>query len=524
MKKRLKTLDATPPKEIYRSIIVDYDLKLGVSELVDNALDIWTQKGSNDQLDIQIELDTNQQKITIIDNAGGIGEDNLLNFISPGRTGNTAKEETIGIFGVGSKRAVVALAQEIKVSSRKGNGKTISLEFNDNWLIDESWDIEAYEVDNIPSKTTQIELLGLRSKLDDDEIERLKDHLSSTYALFLKNGKLKILVNKAEVEGVEYDSSWSFPPDYPPQKFNFRIPVEDQYIKIEILGGLLSEKESGGGESGVYFYCNQRLIARALKDYEVGYSKGYAGQPHHPGAALGRVIVKLQGQAQFMPWNSSKSAINYKHKVFEALRESIMDVLKYFVSLSRRTQGDWPNQVYKFDKGMIEVKTISTPSEVSNLYNIPLPRQRKRYDEKLLEKNKTIGKRKPWTVGLYEAIGLVDFIISKKGFSQRNRFALIMLDSNLEIALKEYLVNESGIGMSKFNSIVGNRTSVIAEVQNKLGATTIDSNDWQRINYYYLIRNNLVHQRTTAAVSDTEVIEFRELVEKVLKELFGLKF
>jgi len=120
LKKPLKTLDATPPKEIYRSIIVDYDLKLGICELADNAIDIWTKKGSTNQLDININLDTDQQKITIIDNAGGIGENNILDFISPGRTGNTAQEETIGIFGVGSKRAVVALAQGNQNDLKKG--------------------------------------------------------------------------------------------------------------------------------------------------------------------------------------------------------------------------------------------------------------------------------------------------------------------------------------------------------------------------------------------------------------------
>jgi hypothetical protein len=30
----------------------------------------------------------------------------------------------------------------------------------------------------------------------------------------------------------------------------------------------------------VYFYCNDRLVARALKSFDVGFMKGYAGLPH----------------------------------------------------------------------------------------------------------------------------------------------------------------------------------------------------------------------------------------------------
>jgi hypothetical protein len=32
--------------------------------------------------------------------------------------------ETIGIFGVGTKRAVVALAQHVRIRTRRGNGKS----------------------------------------------------------------------------------------------------------------------------------------------------------------------------------------------------------------------------------------------------------------------------------------------------------------------------------------------------------------------------------------------------------------
>jgi len=521
MKKKINSLDATPSKEIFRSIVVDYDLKLGICELIDNAIDLWNKSGSVGQLNISLKLDSQQQKITVTDNAGGIKESDILLFVSPGRTGNTAKEETIGLFGVGSKRAVVALAQEIKVTTRNGSKRTHQVEFNDEWLKEDSWGLDIFEVPNIEKNTTTIELLGLRSKLNDDSIERLKNHISSTYALFLKRGNLEIAINDKIISGIEYDSDWSYPPGYEPVNYKLDLVVEGEIVKVEIVGGVISESASKGGESGVYFYCNERLIAKALKDYEVGYVTGMAGQPNHPGAALGRVIVKLQGQAQFMPWNSSKSAINYQHKVFEALRVSISNAISYFVGLSRRTQGDWPGQIYKYKTGTIREELIEAPEQVSNLYNVPLPRTRKRYDEKLVDKNKRLGKRKPWVVGLYEAIAAVDFL-TKRNLKQKNRLALILLDSNLEIALKEYLVHEASIGMRKFNGIANNRSDVIREVQALV--PSIPTTDWSRINYYYLMRNNLIHQRTTAAVSDTDIEEYREIVQKVLKELFDLKF
>ena len=521
MKKEVKKLNATPPKEIYRSIIVDYNITLGICELVDNAIDIWSKKGSKTQLDITIDLDDQQQKIVVTDNAGGIGEKDILLFVSPGRTSNTATEETIGLFGVGSKRAVVALAKNIKMRTRKGNAKTFQVEYDDDWLKEDSWLIPMYEVDKIDPKTTRIELLGLRSSIKEEIVNRVKEHLAATYALFLKKGNLNITVNKEAITGIEFDNEWAYPPKYAPARYKFDLLVEGDVVKVEILGGVIGEHASRGGESGVYFYCNERLIAKALKDYDVGYSPGNAGRPHHPGAALGRVVVKLQGQAQYMPWNSSKSAINYQHKVYEAIRESVITALSYYVGLSRRTQGDWPGQIYKYQEGEILEKPILQPEEVKDIYGIPLPKTRKRYEEKLSDKNKSLARKKPWIIGLYEAIAAVD-IISKKSFRQKYRFALIMLDSNLEIGLKEYLVNEAKIGNQKFKKIIENRADVITEVRKH--TTAITENQWQRINYYYNMRNNLVHQKASPTVLPEDVEEYRKLIQLVLKELFGLKF
>jgi len=48
------------------------------------------------------------------------------------------------------------------MTSRKGSGKTISIEFNDAWLEEDNWNIQAFEVDQITRNTAKIELLGLR--------------------------------------------------------------------------------------------------------------------------------------------------------------------------------------------------------------------------------------------------------------------------------------------------------------------------------------------------------------------------
>lgn len=42
--------------------------------------------------------------------------------------------------------------------------------------------------------------------------------------------------------------------------------------------------------------------------------------------------------------------------------------------------------------------------------------------------------------------------------------------------------------------------------------------------YYYNLRCKLVHERATVPVSDRDLIDYRSVVEKILKRMFGLHF
>ena len=118
MKKAIDTLDATPSKRLYQSIIADYDLNKSICELVDNGLDVWARRGRSKPILIEIFLNKTQQTITVKDNAGGLRQSEMRHIVAPGETGTKETDETIGIFGVGTKRAVVALAQDIHITTR----------------------------------------------------------------------------------------------------------------------------------------------------------------------------------------------------------------------------------------------------------------------------------------------------------------------------------------------------------------------------------------------------------------------
>jgi hypothetical protein len=315
---------------------------------------------------------------------------------------------------------------------------------------------------------------------------------------------------------------WAYPPGFEPRCYVFEITTEDnQTVGVEINAGLIRKKESGKDDYGVYFYCNERLIIKEVKEREVGYITGLAGMPHHD-ASLARIIVKLYGPAGLMPWSSSKSGINFGHHVFKALERFLIPVVTDYSSLSRRFRGHWDDQVFCYTSGSIDHVDIQDVAKARRSYLPPLPKVRKHKIDHLKNKNKQILQDKPWTLGLIEAIAAVDVICRQK-LETKNRIALILLDSNFEIALKEYIVHTPNLnlGGKTLEEIFRYRPEVIKVVTQKV---TIDPTTLNKVSHYYQFRNKLIHEKATVAVTDSDIQNYSETIQHVLHRLFGLTF
>jgi hypothetical protein len=264
---------------------------------------------------------------------------------------------------------------------------------------------------------------------------------------------------------------------------------------------------------------HSRLIARALTDFSVGFSTGIIGNPHY-NISLVRTIVRLKGQSADMPWNSSKSGIDTKHPVFQAIQQAIIDATKRYAQVSRSLQGKWDTDVFPYKTGHVLEEQIENIKGIPKSYLPTPPASKPRWHQKVTVANKPVTDKKPWSIGLLESVIAADSI-SRMQLSQKNRISLVILDSTVEIAYKEYLVNEKKIGVVRFNAIAQNRTEVQKEVAKRLrlSAATL-----KKIDYYYKLRCNLIHQQATPAISDPEIAAYREIVETLLKRMFGLNF
>jgi hypothetical protein len=527
-KRERRSINGTPEKRLFLSIISDYNLQTGLCELIDNALDLWIDNDRKKTLTIDIVLDHERQLISVRDNAGGVKEDQLRLLVAPGASRNRPEQELIGIFGVGGKRAGVALGEHVEIRTRYRNGTSFQLDITNDWLLSEDWELAAFEIPDISPGTTSVDISKLRQTFDRESVELIRTHLGETYEWFISQG-CSIRLNGDPIEGVAFDS-WAYPPSYLPRCAEFKIKPTDRAgeLAVTLEAGLITDRDPEGENYGVYIYCNHRLIVKELRVRDVGYFvTGEAGVPH-PDASLCRVIVRLQGGAELMPWNSSKSGISYSHPAFARIRPQLINLVSYFSSLSRRLKTQWDTEVYPYVTGEM---TRIDPDEAASARKLVLPklprtRRLPRIDE-LKDHNKKLLDEQPWTLGLVEAMGLVDVITRQKA-ETKNRAALILLDSNFEIGLKEFIVNRPDLfppNKYKNNSItslfMSGRSAVISEVQKHV---IFPKKLLGKVQHYYGLRNSLIHERATHQITDYQVNDYRKVIERVLKQLFSLRF
>lgn len=522
----LTTIDGTPKKRLFLSIISDYDLKTGLCELVDNALDLWVSNDKNSNLKISVVLDPDRQFIQVRDNAGGVSEDQAELLIAPGASRNNTGHALIGMFGVGGKRAGVALGELVEIRTRYNNSKSIQIDLTKEWVESPNWDLDIYEVPEIASGTTTVDISKVRQSFDKNDVERIREHLGETYSWFIKQGCV-IELNGESISPITFDA-WAYPPNYLPRQAKFTIePAHGDFLEVTLSGGLILDRTPEAENYGVYFYCNNRLIVKELKARDVGYFvSAEAGVPH-PDASLCRVLIEFHGPAERMPWNSSKSGINPSHPAFMQIRRRVIDFASYYTGLSRRLRHQWDSAVFPHTVGKID--TIDPGEALSDKKKVfpKLPSTRNpSHIEVLKDRNKTLLSKKPWTLGLIEAMGLVD-LVGRQKYETKNRVALILLDSNFEIALKEFIVHRKDLFPShtytnvKLATLFSQRTSVIKEVQAhaKFPRTLLD-----KANHYYDLRNSLIHQRASVLITDKQVEDYRKTIERVLKKLFNVRF
>lgn len=128
-----------------------------------------------------------------------------------------------------------------------------------------------------------------------------------------------------------------------------------------------------------------------------------------------------------------------------------------------------------------------------------------------------MAKIKPWIQGLIDNLAGSN-LIRTTTIQHRNRLALILLDSALEIAFKNFLEFEKKFNIARV--AIKERENLHKIIKKH---TKFDNEVWSRIDFFYKLRCDLYHEEAEKTLSDSLIEEFHELVEFVIDQLFGIE-
>jgi hypothetical protein len=364
MKKQKDTVDANPTKGFFvRMITRDISLEDCILDLIDNSIDgAWKLEGglpsglsaTANLSAYKIEITANENEFSIKDNCGGIGltEAKDYAFTFGRKESDDFEDYSIGVYGIGMKRAVFKLGRDITVGSTWLDGSTLSA-FNviidvKEWLSRQDtkdWDfaIKSAKPNSEAGVTITVRDLteGTANAFADPAFQKkLFRIIARDYTLHLHYG-LQVILNGKPIHGWNIELRQS--DELQPVRYSYKDEADDagSEVHVELIAGMLAPPPDDAADAedlgdddtyGWYVLCNGRVVLAADKGEYSGW--GTDGWPQWHGqynGFIGLVIFSAK-HASLLPLTTTKRNVDVSSEVYRRAKPKMRDITKTWTS------------------------------------------------------------------------------------------------------------------------------------------------------------------------------------------------
>ena len=377
---------ASPAKRFFVEMLTrDIELADAILDLLDNCIDGALRSGSKDPKlpykGCHAHIDLKPTHFRIADNCGGIprklAEEHAFRFGRKDR-GRDQDLATVGVYGIGMKRAIFKLGTNCTIESRHKEDK-FSVTIDKDWIDDDDkWELELgntapslkaagpkIEVDQIHSSVA-IAFSQDKGGFVDDFHQVVQRH----YSYVIEKG-FEIKINGRSVlastlqtlfDTSDFDEKGGIKP--------YVYEAEHDGVTVNLVMGLYeklpTDQEQEDSEKGVRnkesagwtIVCNDRVVVSSDKTRLTGW--GEAGVPayHSQFIALAGIVIFKCNDAIKLPVTTTKRGIDQNSELFGHVKEVMRDALKHFTSFTNK----WKSQSPERDEIQGTVKAIDIRS------------------------------------------------------------------------------------------------------------------------------------------------------------------
>ena len=264
---------------------------------------------------------------------------------------------SIGVYGIGMKRAAFKLGRKIRVRStyrdedEKKHAFAVPIDV-DEWLMNEDnpWDFDIVEDEDLDENGVEILVNQLESatNLSFDNpafLLNLKRTIARDYAIHLNRG-LKIIVNDEHVQGLMIKLSRK--DEFKPARIFYEDCVKDENVEVEIIGGMAAkppddveptDPRDGDKNHGWYIACNGRIVLSADKTRITGWGTNDWPQWHSQYAGFIGIILFTSANASALPLTTTKRSVDVSSVVYMRARPRMRKITKAWTQYTNKRKG-----------------------------------------------------------------------------------------------------------------------------------------------------------------------------------------
>lgn len=363
----MKKIDASPTKRFFVEMLTrDIDLKDAILDLLDNCVDgIVRSSGGDNSADqpykgFYADIKALPKSFTITDNCGGIPSDVLTtSAFRQGRPASAkhANAHTVGMYGIGMKRAMFKLGRRSKLVTRNSE-KTISVTVTPEWLEeDTNWNLQAEEEATpvLSAAGTQIQIEDLYESIsinfssrESDFLSDLCDAIGQQYARIIEKG-FEVQLNGKAIKPVDLRLFFDPSSKEGVQPYIFQGTINN--VNVDLVVGfhrrLASEKEIDEElveprkttDAGWTIVCNDRVVLYKDRSRLTGWGLGNVPNYHTQ-------HISISGQVEFrstdlfnLPLNTTKRGVDTGSEVYLTILQEMMNGLKVFTDFTNKWKG-----------------------------------------------------------------------------------------------------------------------------------------------------------------------------------------
>jgi hypothetical protein len=368
-------IEAIPTKRLFIDILTrDISVRACILDLIDNSVDAYIRNELSVRREIRLNI--SKDEFEIFDNCGGIEYNFLKTTVF--RFGADIIERdkpTLGIYGIGLKRAILKIGKTILMETDDGN-KYCSIHLDvDEWSETEEWEIPFVYGDSRLSSYekpyTKIVIKNLyesiKNKFDlDSFVNDIKDSIHITYTFFIENN-IDFYVND-DVKIEQYPVKIRSVDKYAPT----RLKDSFEGVNFEIICFIdPSEGRSARelGKRGWNVFCNNRLILAEDTTTTTGWSGSKEELPkYHPIYNDFRGIVFIQSEdPSKLPLNTSKTGLDIETSIYDYIRNKMIRTARPLIDFLSDKYNEDKTTLDEIDN-KIQKKETKTGEEVKGKY------------------------------------------------------------------------------------------------------------------------------------------------------------